>query len=72
MPAHSLVVEVRQDTPYRRLATNDGEKCELVSGDQVYRQQVNWLFNIEKSGYDNTLVFCLVIFEVLNERPGSY
>ena len=29
---------------------------------QIYRLLVNWLFNIEKNGYDNTLVFYLVIF----------
>ena len=30
MPAHSSVVKVRQGTPYRRLATNGGEKCGLA------------------------------------------
>jgi hypothetical protein len=30
MPAHSSVVKVRQGTPYRRLATNGGDKCELA------------------------------------------
>jgi uncharacterized protein YcgI (DUF1989 family) len=29
MPAHSSVVKIRQDTPYRRLATNGGEKYGL-------------------------------------------
>jgi mannose-6-phosphate isomerase-like protein (cupin superfamily) len=29
MSAHSSVVKVRQGTPYRRLATNGGEKCGL-------------------------------------------
>jgi hypothetical protein len=33
-----------------------------MSDDQIYRPQVNWLFNIGKNGYDNTLVFYLVIF----------
>jgi hypothetical protein len=33
-----------------------------MSDDQIYRPQLNWLFNIEKNGYDNTLVFYLVIF----------
>jgi len=30
MPAHSSVAKVRQDTPYRCLATNGGEKSGLV------------------------------------------
>jgi hypothetical protein len=34
MPAHSSVAKVRQGTPYRRLATNGGEKCELVTAIQ--------------------------------------
>ena len=35
MPAHSSVVKVRQGTPYRRLATNGGEKCGLAGWHQL-------------------------------------
>ena len=30
MPAHSSVAKIRRGMPYRRLATNGGEKCRLA------------------------------------------
>ncbi len=36
------------------------------------KKSAKLIFKLAKNGYDNTLVIYLVIFEVLNGRPGSY